>query len=362
MKKLGFGCMRLKMNGNEVDYPEFSAMIAKFFDAGFHYFDTAHGYIAEKSEIALRECLTSKYPREKYILTDKMSQNYIKEPEDVRPYFETQLRCCGVEYFDYYLLHAINRNNYDLFKHCNAFAQALELKAEGKIRHLGMSFHDTAEFLEMVLTEHPEIEVVQLQFNYLDYDDPNVQSFACYQVCEKFGKKVIVMEPVKGGSLADLPEAGRAVLDQLGGGSYASYAIRFAASFPNVFMVLSGMSNRAQMEDNLSYMKEFVPFSEKEYEAVSMVRSVIRSIEQIPCTACKYCVEGCPMSIPIPDVFKVYNRKNRFAGLDYKTEYASAVEGKGMASACVSCGQCEDVCPQHLPIRELLVKCAEVME
>lgn len=362
MKKLGFGCMRLKMDGDRVDYAEFGAMIRSFLDAGFCYFDTAHPYIGEQSEIAVRECLTKVYPRDRYLLTDKLSQSYIREPEDVRPFFARQLECTGVDYFDYYLIHAVNRNNYDLFQHCRAFEQAQELKAEGKIRHVGFSFHDSPEFLEMVLKEHPETEVVQLQFNYLDYDDPSVASYGCYQVCEKYGKKVIVMEPVKGGSLADLPQAGREVLDALGSGSYASYAVRFAASFPNVIMVLSGMSNCQQMDDNISYMKDFVPFAPEEYEAVAKVRQIVRAIEQIPCTACKYCVEGCPRAIPIPEVFSVFNRSRRYAGLDAAGEYAGKVQGLGHAGDCVRCGKCEKVCPQHLPIRELLARCAEELE
>lgn len=362
MKKLGFGCMRLKMDGERVDYGEFSAMIRSFLEAGFCYFDTAHPYIGGLSEIAIRDCLTSVYPRERYLLTDKLSENCIREPEDVRPFFAEQLQCAGVEYFDYYLIHAVNRNNYELFRHCRAFEQAMELKAEGKIRHVGFSFHDSPEFLEMVLREHPETEVVQLQFNYLDYDDPGVASFGCYQVCEKYGKKVIVMEPVKGGSLADLPQAGRQVLDALGGGSYASYAVRFAASFPNVIMVLSGMSNCQQMDDNISYMKDFAPFTPAEYEATAKVRQIIRSTEQIPCTACKYCVSGCPRGIPIPDVFSVFNRSRRFAGMDATGEYRQKVTGLGRASDCIHCGKCEKVCPQHLPIRELLERCAGELE
>lgn len=362
MKKLGFGCMRLKMNGDQVDYKEFACQIQAFLDAGFTYFDTAHGYIGGLSEIAIRECLTSKYPRSAYTIADKLSENFIKTEDDVVPFFNSQLETVGVDYFDYYLIHAVNRNNYDLFTSCKAFEQALLLKEQGKIRHLGFSFHDNPEFLEKVLTEHPQVEFVQLQLNYLDYDDPNVCSDACYKVCEKHGKGVVVMEPVKGGSLSDLPEEGRMVLDELGGGSYASYAIRFAASYPNVFMVLSGMSNVEQMNDNLSYMKEFVPFSEKEHEAVAKVRSIIRGTKQIPCTACKYCVAGCPMGIPIPDIFAVYNQKMRYSGSDGVGDYAKRVEGKGKAGDCVKCGQCEDICPQHLTIRDYLDECAQHFE
>lgn len=362
MKKLGFGCMRLKMDGDKVDYEAFSKQIKDFLDAGFIYFDTAHGYLGGLSEIALRDCLTSKYPRESYLLADKLSSSYIKTAEDVIPFFHSQLEITGVDYFDYYLIHAVNRKNYDLFTSCRAFEQALQLKQEGKIRHLGFSFHDNPEFLEKVLTEHPEVEFVQLQLNYLDYDDPRVCSDECYQVCEKHGKGVVVMEPVKGGSLADLPTEGRKVLDALNGGSYASYAVRFAASYPNVFMVLSGMNSIEQMRDNLSYMKDFVPFNEAEYVAVAKVRSIIRATPQIACTGCSYCVEGCPMGIPIPDVFAAFNQKMRFSGSDADAAYVAKTQGKGKASECVKCGQCEQICPQNLAIRGYLEDCAEKFE
>ncbi len=360
MKKLGFGCMRLPMAGEQVDYEEFGAMIRQFLDAGFCYFDTAHPYIGEQSEIAVRECLTKRYPRDAYLLTDKLSSSYIHEPEDLRPFFENQLECCGVEYFDYYLIHAVGQKNYPLFQHCRAFEQAQELKAEGKIRHVGFSFHDSPEFLEQVLQEHPEVEVVQLQFNYLDYDDPKVQSIGCYEVCRRYGKQVLVMEPVKGGVLADLPEEGRAVLDALGGGSYASYALRYAASFPNVIMVLSGMSDQAQMADNVRFMKDFRPLSQEEFAALDRVREIIRSKPQIACTACKYCLEGCPQAIPIPDLFRVFNRKMRAAGMDAAAAYEKAVAGKGRAEDCIRCGKCEKICPQHLPVRDLLGQCVKL--
>ena len=250
-KNFGFGFMRLPMKDGEIDTEETKRMVDAFLDAGFNYFDTAHGYHKEKSEIALRECLTSRYPRESYVLADKLTENYFKTEADIRPILEEQLAACGVEYFDFYLMHSQCALNYPHFKACRAYETAFALKAEGKVRHVGISFHDRAEVLEQILTEYPEIEVVQIQFNYLDYDDPAVQSRKCYEVCVKHGKPVIVMEPVKGGNLVNLPEEAKDVLDELHGGSPASYALRFAAGFPGMMMVLSGMSSMEQMRDNL---------------------------------------------------------------------------------------------------------------
>ena len=235
-KNFGFGFMRLPMKDGEIDTEETKRMVDAFLDAGFNYFDTAHGYHKEKSEIALRECLTSRYPRESYVLADKLTENYFKTEADIRPVLEEQLAACGVEYFDFYLMHSQCTLNYPHFKACRAYETAFALKAEGKVRHVGISFHDRAEVLEQILTEYPEIEVVQIQFNYLDYDDPAVQSRKCYEVCVKHGKPVIVMEPVKGGNLVNLPEEAKAVLDELHGGSPASYALRFAAGFPGMMI------------------------------------------------------------------------------------------------------------------------------
>ena len=258
-KNFGFGCMRLPMIGEEVDIEQTKQMVDAFLDAGFNYFDTAHGYIQGKSEKALKTCLTSRYPREKYILTDKLTANYFKTEADIRPFFESQLKICGVEYFDFYLMHAQGLVNYDHFKECHAYETAFALKKEGKIRHVGISFHDRAEVLERILTEYPEIEVVQIQFNYADFDDPAVQAGKCYEICRKHGKQVIVMEPVRGGSLANLPDDAKAVFEELHGGSPATYAIRYAAGFPGIMMVLSGMSSLEQMKENVSFMKDFRP-------------------------------------------------------------------------------------------------------
>ena len=354
-KNFGFGCMRLPMNGDQVDIAETTRMVDEFLAQGFNYFDTAHGYIGGKSELALKECLTSRYPREAYSLTDKLTDSYFKTETDIRPFFESQLEACGVDYFDFYLMHAQNADNFKKFKACRAYETAFALKAEGRIRHVGLSFHDRAEVLDQILTEYPQIEVVQIQFNYLDYDDIAVQSRKCYEVCRKHGKPVLVMEPVKGGSLVNLPEEAKKVLDDLHGGSPASYAIRFAAGFPGMMMVLSGMSNMEQMKDNLSYMRDFKPLNETELAAVNKVQEIFHKMNMIPCTACRYCVEGCPKQISIPDLFAIMNIKQLHHdwNADYYYEEVHTAPGR-RASDCLKCGKCEKICPQHLPIRKLL--------
>ena len=359
-KNFGFGCMRLPMNGDQVDVAETTRMVDEFLAQGFNYFDTAHGYIGGKSELALKECLTSRYPREAYSLTDKLTDSYFKTEADIRPFFESQLEACGVDYFDFYLMHAQNADNFKKFKACRAYETAFALKAEGRIRHVGLSFHDRAEVLDQILTEYPQVEVVQIQFNYLDYDDIAVQSRKCYEVCRKHGKPVIVMEPVKGGSLVNLPEEAKKVLDDLHGGSPASYAIRFAAGFPGMMMVLSGMSNMEQMKDNLSYMRDFKPLNETELAAVNKVQEIFHKMNMIPCTACRYCVEGCPKQISIPDLFAIMNIKQLHHdwNADYYYEEVHTAPGR-RASDCLKCGKCEKICPQHLPIRKLLEEVAK---
>ena len=363
-KNFGFGCMRLPMLENgEVDEEQTVKMVDTFLEQGFNYFDTAHGYLGGKSERAIKSCLSSRHKREEYILTDKLTMEYFKKQEDIRPFFESQLEACGVEYFDFYLMHAQSKEIFEHFKKCHAYETALELKAEGKIRHFGISFHDKAEILEEILQEYPQIEVIQIQFNYLDYEDPAVQSKKCYEVCRKYNKPVIIMEPVKGGNLVNLPEDAKKILDDLKGGSTASYAIRFAASFDGVMMVLSGMSSLEQMQDNISYMKEFQPLNDTEMQAVKAVADVFHSKHMIPCTACRYCTDGCPKHISIPDLFACMNAKTVFHDWNadyYYSEVHTARNGK--ASDCVECGKCEKVCPQHLKIRELLKDVAKEFE
>lgn len=362
-KNFGFGCMRLPMKGEEVDYDEFNKMIDTFIENGFNYFDTAHGYLQGKSETAIRDCLVARYPREKFVLTNKLTNFCFKTEGDVRPFFEEQLKICGVEYFDFYLMHAQSHENFAHFKNCRAYEQALEFKKEGKIKHFGISFHDTAEMLENILKEYPEIEVVQIQLNYVDYDDPAVQSKKCYDVCRKYNKAVIVMEPVKGGNLVNLPDKAKAVLKELGEASAASYAIRFAAGFDGIFMTLSGMSNLEQMRDNISFMKDFKPLNKRELAAVDEVRKVFAEMHLIACTACRYCIDGCPKSISIPDLFSCMNTKNMYHdwNADYYYNKVHTVHN-GKASECVECGKCEKSCPQHLPIRKLLKDVAKEFE
>ena len=362
----GFGCMRLPMKDGRVDYDEFCRMADAFIASGLNYFDTAHGYIGGQSETAIRDCVAARHDRSEFLLTDKLTEPYFRREEDIRPFFESQLAACGVAYFDFYLMHAQDRNNYQKFKRCRAYETALQLKAEGKIRHFGISFHDKAEVLDMILTEHPEIEIVQIQFNYVDYEDASVESRKVYEVCEKHGKPVIVMEPVKGGSLVNLPDEADQILRGLNGGSNASYALRFAASFPNMAMVLSGMSNMEQMEDNLSAMRDFEPLSDAEMDAVKRVCDIFRSLNLVPCTGCRYCVDEsqCPRGIRIPDMFSSLNAHEAFHNWNTGYYYNNVItgEGHGKASACIRCGKCEKVCPQHLPIRELLKKVAITFE
>lgn len=361
-KNFGFGCLRLPMRDGEVDTAAFSRMVDAFLDAGFNYFDTARSYLDGKSETALKACLTSRHPRERYILTDKLTHGFFQTEADIRPLFESQLEACGVDYFDFYLMHAQNTQYFREFKACRAYETAFALKEEGKIRHVGISFHDRAEVLEQILNEYPQIEVVQIQFNYADYEDAAVESRKCYEVCVRHGKPVFVMEPVKGGVLANLPAEGKAILDALDGGSPASYAIRFAASFPGIRMVLSGMSNMEQLTDNLSFMRDFQPLNEAEMEAIGKVRDVFRSLNLIGCTACRYCVAGCPQNILIPELFGAMNAKRAYNDWNSGWYYTVHTQDNGKASDCIQCGNCEQTCPQHLPIRSLLKQVAETFE
>ncbi len=359
-KKLGFGMMRLPTVNDEMDYEKISEMVDHFISEGFNYFDTAHGYHGGKSETAIRECLAKRYPRDSFVLCDKLSVNFFEKQEDIRPLFEKQLESCGVDYFDVYLMHSQTKDIYAKFRRCNAYEEALKLKAEGKFKHFGISFHDTPELLEEILTAYPEIEVVQIQFNYADYDDPSVQSKCCYEVARKFGKAVFVMEPVKGGSLVKLPEAAANIFTD---GSYASYAIRFGASFEGVAAVLSGMGSIDMVKDNTSYMKDFSPLTEEEFKKIWLVRDMMLNADIIPCTDCRYCVSECPQNISIPDLFACYNGKQRFNDWNpgYYYNHVHTV-GKGKASDCIKCGACESICPQHLKIPELLKQVAQTFE
>ena len=370
-KNFGFGCMRLPMVDGEVDMEQFKQMVDLFLEEGFNYFDTAHGYLDGKSELALRAGLTSRYPRDRYLLVNKLTSMYFHKEEEIRPFFENQLKWCGVDYFDVYLMHAQNAAEFEKYKKCHAYETALQLKEEGRIRHFGISFHDKAVVLDQILTEYPQVEIVQIQFNYLDYEDPSVEARKVYEVCRKHNKPVLVMEPVKGGSLVKLPEDAQKIFDDLNAKegtqmSNASYAIRYAAGFDGMKVVLSGMSDLQQMKDNLSYMKEFQPLNAKEKDAVAKVVEVFHGLDMIPCTACHYCVDEnhCPKHIRIPDVFACLNSKKAFNDWNMDLFYSSVLtaNGSGKASECIGCGGCERVCPQHLEIRKLLGDVAATFE
>lgn len=355
MKNFGFGCMRLPMIDKEVDHKQFCEMIDLFMENGFTYYDTARVYIQGKSELALKECLVKRYPRESFIIADKLSGSCFEKQEDIIPFFNSQLEALGVEYIDYYLMHCQMQRNYDKFMNAKAYEIAAQLKKEGKIKHLGFSFHDNAEFLEKILIDHPEVEFVQIQFNYLDYDSVNVESKKCYDVCRKYNKDVMIMEPVKGGELVNLPLKAQEIINKLEKGSNASYAIRFAASFDGVIMVLSGMSDLNQIKDNISYMKDFKPLTDYEKQELFKVAEVIKENKLIPCTGCRYCVDGCPKQIKIPDMFSILNTK--ILNKNYNPNaYKELTVSSGLASDCIKCGLCEKECPQNLPIRELLEK------
>ena len=350
-KRLGFGFMRLPLIGEDVDIAQTCQMVDTYLQNGFNYFDTAHGYLNGKSELAIKECLTSRYPRDRYVLTNKLSIHYFQTEADIRPLFQQQLDACGVEYFDFYLMHAMSAARLPHFEKTRAFETVMELKKEGKVGHLGISFHASAEVLDNMLSRHPEIEVVQIQFNYVDFEDDKVESRKCYEVCRKHGKPVLIMEPVKGGSLVNLPASAQKVLDRLERGSNASYAIRFAAGFEGGMMVLSGMSTIEQMQDNLSYMKDFQPLQEEEQAALKKVCAIFRNQDLLPCTACRYCTEVCPQETPIPELFAAMKSKRQ------QQEHGQ-IAGTSPAE-CIKCGKCEDICPQNLMIRELLTVAAE---
>jgi len=357
-KKLGFGFLRLPLLNPEdptsVDIEETKRMVDLFLERGFTYFDTGYNYHGYKSEEFLKAALISRYPRDAYTETTKLPCPALKRGKTPEEVFTHQLEKCGVDFFDVYLLHGLDGEDAAYAEEHGCFEFLQQLKAEGRAKLIGLSFHDTAEVLDGILTRHPEMDVVQIQLNYLDWDNEIIQSGACLEVCRKHGKPVIVMEPVKGGTLANLPDAAQALLK---GEKAAHRAVRFAASQDGVAMVLSGMSTEAQVEENTGFMGSFVPLNAEETAVLSEVSKIVRDTVAIPCTACAYCTDGCPQSIPIPQYFALYNERER-DGWQVNTEgrYEELTKSFSKASDCISCRACEGRCPQKLPVSDLLKK------
>ena len=363
-KKLGFGLMRLPQldaaDASKVDIEQLKQMVDMFMEKGFTYFDTAIMYNGFASQSAAKAALVDRYPRERFALATKLHSGFFNTLEERDALFNQQLEQTGAGYFDYYLLHGIESGSYPKYENLDCFNWLLDKKAKGLVRHAGFSFHDSPELLDEILTKHPEMEFVQLQINYLDWESEWIRSREVYEVATRHGKPVIVMEPVKGGTLAKVPEEAEKLLKAREPHmSVASWAIRFAASLDNVMMVLSGMSNVEQMADNLSYMEDFKPLDPDETALTHQVAGIINAQIAVPCTGCAYCTEGCPRHIAIPKYFSLYNEDMR-ENLEEKgwtanfSSYNNLTKSFGRAADCIACGQCEAVCPQHLPIIEKL--------
>ena len=353
IKKLGFGLMRLPQKDGKIDVEQTKVMVDKFLDAGFTYFDTAWAYAG--SEDAIRQALVERYPRDKFQLATKNAAWInCKTREEAIAQFDTSLKQTGAGYFDFYLLHNLGESRTKAFDDFDMWSWIQEMKAEGKIKHIGFSFHSTPEELEEILNKHPEMEFVQLQINYADWENPAIKSKECYEVARKHGKPVIIMEPVKGGMLANPPEQVQKVFKEANpDASVASWAIKFAASLEGVITVLSGMSNIEQMEDNISYMKDFTKLSDKEEETINKAQEVLKSIPLIPCTTCNYCAKVCPMNIGISGSFTAMNYLtlyNDMAAAKHQEEWLVGGHGLKKASECIKCGRCEQACPQHIQI------------
>lgn len=372
-KKLGFGLMRMPLTDLSdeaaVDVEQVCKMVDMFLERGFTYFDTAWMYHDFNSENVVKTALVDRYPRDSFTIATKLHGEYFKTKEEIEHIFSEQMRKTGVDYFDYYLIHGIDEELLEIYEEYDCFDWLLKKKEAGLVKHAGFSFHDTPELLDEILTKHPQMEFVQLMINYLDWESEWVQAKACYDVAVKHGKPVTVMEPVRGGTLAKVPpDVEKLFTEKNPEMSVASWAIRFVAGLDNVMVVLSGMSSIEQMDDNTSYMEDFKPLSEDEKELCLKAGKMIISKLAIPCTACSYCTSGCPMKIAIPKYFKMYN-DNTFDDLEVKewtvnySDYPNLLEGGGgKATDCIACGQCEGVCPQHIPIISNLKKVAEHIE
>jgi predicted aldo/keto reductase-like oxidoreductase len=355
--KLGFGMMRLPtLPDGAMDMAQINAMVDAFISKGFTYFDTAYGYMDERSEDTVRQAVVERYPREAVQIATKLPPWHIKEGACMEELFSTQLKRTGAGYFDYYLLHAVNGQILELLDRVDAWKFIRDKKAAGLVKHIGFSFHDSAEVLDKVLGAHPELEFVQLQLNYADWDDEGVQARQCYETALKYGKSVIIMEPVKGGSLAKLNDKAQETFTRANpDASFASWAMRYAASLDRVVTVLSGMSNIEQMQDNLKTFSPFAPLDEAERAVVAKVQQILRDTPMIPCTNCKYCMEQCPQNIAIPAILHAENYRRTY-GVIRTFEYKRDTEGKGKAADCIQCGVCEGRCPQKIEIIKLLAE------
>ena len=361
--KLGFGLMRLpKLEDGSIDIEQTKVMADMFLDAGGTYFDTAYVYDNGGSEEAFRKAVVDRYPRESYTVATKLNAWHgASDEQSAKQEFFTSLERLGCGYIDFYLLHALMTDSYKLYEEWGLWDFVKEQRDKGLIKHWGFSFHATPEILDELLTAHPDVDFIQLQINYADWESESVYSRRCWEVAQAHGKPIVVMEPIKGGKLADPPKQVAELLEKAEPeASFASWALRYAASLPGIMVVLSGMSSIEQMQQNLSFMKDMKPLSENEQEIIKEAQRIIKEDLSIQCTACHYCTDGCPMQIPIPEIFKVANdhalaHRNPRA---FKA-YADATEGKGKASDCVSCGQCEGACPQSLPIIALLESCRD---